>query len=109
MTNATDIHQHLWGAPLLAALRARRTPPFLDGWTLHLDGEPPYEVDPADHDPAARAAQAEGDGLAAALVSLSSPLGIEWLPPRRRVRFWPPTTKAPPPSPRRSAPGPRPA
>ncbi|MFC6878720.1 MULTISPECIES: amidohydrolase family protein [Actinomadura] len=81
MTNATDIHQHLWGAPLLAALRARRTPPFLDGWTLHLDGEPPYEVDPADHDPAARAAQAEGDGLAAALVSLSSPLGIEWLPP----------------------------
>ncbi|GAA4127582.1 amidohydrolase [Actinomadura keratinilytica] len=76
-----DVHQHLWGAPLIEALRARRTPPRLDGWTLHLHGEPPYEVDPADHDPARRAELAAADGLDSALVSLSSPLGIEWLPP----------------------------
>ncbi|MFC9972269.1 amidohydrolase family protein [Spirillospora sp. NPDC127200] len=77
----TDVHQHLWSAPLLAALRARRTPPRLDGWTLHLDGEPPYEADPADHDTARRADLARADGLGLALVSLSTPLGIEWLPP----------------------------
>ncbi|XVQ12993.1 amidohydrolase [Spirillospora sp. CA-255316] len=78
---AVDVHQHLWGAPLIEALRARRTPPLLDGWTLHLNGEPPYEVDPADHDTARRAALARADGLALALVSLSTPLGAEWLPP----------------------------
>jgi hypothetical protein len=76
-----DVHQHLWGAPLTEALRARRTPPFLDGRTLRLDGEPPYEVDPADHDTARRAALARADGLGLALVSLSTPLGVEWLPP----------------------------
>ena len=42
-----DIHQHLWPAPFLAALRARRTAPRLDGWILHLPGERPYAVDPA--------------------------------------------------------------
>ena len=32
----TDVHQHLWPASFLAVLRARRTPPRLDGWTLEL-------------------------------------------------------------------------
>jgi hypothetical protein len=53
----------------------------LRGWTLELAGEPDYVVDPVDHDVATRAAQAVGDGLDLALVSLSSPLGIEGLPP----------------------------
>ncbi|MFI0355589.1 amidohydrolase family protein [Actinomadura sp. 9N407] len=75
-----DVHQHLWSDPLIKTLRARRTAPFLDGWTLHLDGEPPFEIDPADHDIAQRADLARADGLGLALVSLSSPLGIEWLP-----------------------------
>ncbi|MFG1999131.1 amidohydrolase [Spirillospora sp. NPDC048911] len=75
-----DVHQHLWSAPFVEALRDRRTPPYLDGWTLHLDGEPPFEVNPADHDTAVRAGRAEADGLDLALVSLSSPLGIEYLP-----------------------------
>ncbi|WP_407552505.1 amidohydrolase [Streptomyces sp. Pv4-95] len=78
----TDVHQHLWPPEFLALLRARSTPPLLDGWTLHLPGEPPYAVDPADHDIAARARLARADGLDLALVSLSSPLGIEYLPPR---------------------------
>ncbi|MGW8553873.1 amidohydrolase [Streptomyces tubercidicus] len=77
----TDVHQHIWPPEFLALLRSRTAPPRLDGWTLHLPGEPPYAVDPADHDIAARARLARADGLDLALVSLSSPLGIEYLPP----------------------------
>jgi hypothetical protein len=77
----TDVHQHVWGASFIDALRRRTTPPRLDGWTLHLAGEPPYDVDPADHDLAARADLAASDGFDLVLTSLSSPLGIEWLPP----------------------------
>ncbi|MQY03263.1 amidohydrolase family protein [Actinomadura macrotermitis] len=76
-----DVHQHLWSTPFTEALRARTEFPYLRGWTLHLEGEPPYEVDPADHDADRRAALARADGLDRALVSLSTPLGIEWLPP----------------------------
>ncbi|KOG66183.1 amidohydrolase [Streptomyces griseoflavus] len=77
----TDIHQHLWPPRFLSLLRARTAPPLLDGRTLHLPGEPPYAIDPADHDPAARVERARADGLDRALLSLSSPLGIEFLPP----------------------------
>src|SRR3954471_18136551 len=55
-----DVHQHLWPEPFLEALRARREPPRLDGWTLELPGDAPYAVDPAAHDPLARAATADG-------------------------------------------------
>lgn len=79
MTNV-DVHQHLWSPSLVTALRSRREPPYLDGWTLHLDGEPPYELPPADHDVALRAELAAADGLGLALVSLSAPIGVEWLP-----------------------------
>ena len=75
-----DVHQHLWPAPLLAALRQRTRPPRLRGWTLELAGEADYAVDPSAHDPALRAALARADGLDLALVSLSAPLGIELLP-----------------------------
>ncbi len=76
-----DMHQHLWPAPLVEALRTRRVPPRLRGWTLELSGEPAYVVDPRAHDVAVRRAQAIEDGLDLALVSLSSPLGIESLAP----------------------------
>ncbi|MEV7340961.1 amidohydrolase [Streptomyces sp. NPDC093544] len=79
MTNV-DVHQHLWSGAFVAALRARDKPPFLDGWTLYVEGEPPYEVSPADHDVARRTELAAADGLGRALVSLSAPLGVEWLP-----------------------------
>ncbi|MFC7593169.1 amidohydrolase [Nonomuraea antimicrobica] len=75
-----DVHQHLWTSAFVDALRARTSPPHLDGWTLVLDGEPPYEVDPADHE------RRDTSGLELALVSLSSPLGIEFLPPEE---CWP--------------------
>jgi 6-methylsalicylate decarboxylase len=77
---AVDVHQHLWPRDLIEALRTRRAPPRLRGWTLELAGEPDYLVEPLDHDVDARSAHAAGDGLDLALVSLSSPLGIEDLP-----------------------------
>ncbi|MQA11759.1 MAG: amidohydrolase family protein [Pseudonocardiaceae bacterium] len=76
-----DVHQHLWPESFIAALRARTRPPMLDGWTLRLSGEPPFEVDPADHDVAKRQAREADGGADVVLVSLSSPLGIEWLAP----------------------------
>ncbi|MDX6228110.1 MAG: 6-methylsalicylate decarboxylase [Frankiales bacterium] len=76
-----DVHEHLWTDQFLEALRRRTSPPNLTGWTLHLDGEPPYEVRPDDHDLALREAMLTADGFDVGLVSLSAPLGIEWLPP----------------------------
>lgn len=73
-----DVHQHLWPEELLEALRRRSAAPRISGWTLHLDGEPEHRIDPAGHDVAARAVLESGTALA--LVSLSSPLGIEDLP-----------------------------
>jgi hypothetical protein len=78
---SVDVHQHLWPEPLMHALRQRSTSPYLVGNTLYLDGEPPFEVNPADHDVAKRAELAVDDELDTVLISLSSPLGIEWLPP----------------------------
>jgi len=75
-STAIDIHQHLWPGELIEALRARSRPPRLDGWTLLLAGEPPYEVEPRDHDPATRRALDDGR----IVLGLSSPLGIEDLP-----------------------------
>lgn len=83
MSRGIDVHQHLWPAPLLDALHRRHRRPFLrdgeDGWILAIAGEPLWPVDPADHDPPARAALAARDGLDTAIVALSSPLGIEAL------------------------------
>ena len=53
-----DIHQHVWPDVLVEELRRRSRPPRLDGWTLLTCGEPPFEVNPADHDTRRRAAQA---------------------------------------------------
>ncbi|GAA1653023.1 amidohydrolase family protein [Actinoplanes couchii] len=71
-----DCHQHLWPAPLVAALRDRDSYPYLREWTLFLPGENPYRVDPASHDPVRRGRRETGR----VLLSLSSPLGIEHLP-----------------------------
>jgi len=82
-----DVHQHIWPDALIEALRARQTPPRMRGWTLELAGEPAYEVEPSAHDSDERAAQARVDGLDLALVSLSSPLGIESLPPEQATEL----------------------
>jgi hypothetical protein len=81
---ATDVHQHLWPEPLLRLLAARAAAPRLrragDGWELELSGEAPEPFDLRAHDPAARTALADRDGLERVLVAPSSPLGIEGLP-----------------------------
>jgi len=81
LTTRIDCHQHLWPAALVEELRRRTRPPRLDGWELQLVGEAPYVVDPADHDASARHRADAADGIDLALLSLSSPLGIELLPP----------------------------
>ncbi len=75
----TDVHQHLWPAQLLEQLRRRSAPPMVRDWTLHTADEAPHEIDPADHDPDARARL--DPGTTRVLLSLSTPLGIELLAP----------------------------
>lgn len=91
----TDVHQHIWPPDFIELLRSRTTPPHLDGWTLHAGSEPPYEVDPADHDIAARTRLAATDGLGLALVSLSSPSASSTCRPPRPPRCWRRSTTAP--------------
>ena len=78
-TLVVDVHQHLWPDELVDRLRARSRAPYLRGWTLHTDGEPPYDVDPAGHDVATRVAADHETGVTTACLSLSAPLGIERL------------------------------
>ena len=78
-----DVHQHLWPGALIDQLRRRSQPPRLQGWTLLTAAEPPFEVCPDDHDAGHRAALAARDGLDLVVLGLSSPLGIESLPPEQ--------------------------
>jgi hypothetical protein len=80
-----DVHQHLWPGGLIDELRRRSQPPRLEGWTLRTAAEPPFEVCPADHDARQRAALAAHDGLGLIVLGLSSPLGIEGLPPEQAM------------------------
>ena len=84
--HTVDVHQHLWPELVLRALERRSSPPcatWAGGrWHLQLPGEPAFAVDPADHDPASRAAEVVREGLDRALVALSTPVGIEALPAR---------------------------
>lgn len=75
--DAIDVHQHLWPAALIEALRRRTRPPRLVGWRLELDGEAPYDVDPAAHDVPKRVAQESDDGADLAIVALSAALGVD--------------------------------
>ncbi len=79
-----DVHQHLWTEPLVQALAARSELPFVRGenglTVLYLAGERPYVIDLSSEAPTRRADLVELDGLDRALLCLSSPLGIEWLP-----------------------------
>jgi 6-methylsalicylate decarboxylase len=87
----TDIHQHLWTAPLIEALSRRRELPFIrreHGLTvLFLAGEQPYVIDLGSEAPNSRAELVAHDGLDHALVCLSSPLGIEMLPRAHAVEL----------------------
>ena len=87
-----DVHQHLWPPELIEALRGRQHPPRIDGWTLLLDGEPPYEVDP----PITTRRGAAGLDRGRIVLGLSSPLGIEDLAADEGARRCsPPGTRGP--------------
>jgi predicted TIM-barrel fold metal-dependent hydrolase len=80
----TDLHQHLWPPELIAALRARRRPPLLEGDAdrplLRMIHEPDGRVVLAGHSIERRIAALDDAGIGRAVISLSTPLGIESLP-----------------------------
>lgn len=84
----TDVHQHVWTEPFVAALSRRARPPRVRArggrLLLELLGEPEVEI--ALDDVPARAERVRADGLDRAIVAPSSPLGIEALP---RDEAWP--------------------
>ncbi|MFG1907427.1 amidohydrolase family protein [Kribbella sp. NPDC048928] len=83
-----DVHQHLWPEAFVQRLRARREPPYLDGWTLHTATEAPYDVDPAAHEIGKRVALEQDAGTTIAAISLSSPLGIEEIGDAELLAAW---------------------
>ena len=73
-----DLHQHLWPASFVDALRGRDEKPYLDGDTLVLDeGRFPYDA--SAHDLAQRLARLDTDGVDVAVVSLQPSLGLSLL------------------------------
>ena len=77
---AVDLHQHLWPEPFVELLRRRTRAPYLRDWRLVTEGEPAYDVQPADHEVGRRIEQDRQAGIGLACISLSAPLGIESLP-----------------------------
>jgi Amidohydrolase len=88
MPGAIDVHQHLWPAAFIDALRARGRAPYLRGWTLYTDHEPPYEVDPAAHETGKRLARESDEDTLLVGLALSSPLGIETLDDTALLDAW---------------------
>lgn len=85
-TARTDVHQHLWGESLVAALAARTSPPragrvHRGGYELVLSAEPAWPLAP--EDPVRRAALLQDDGVEKAVIALSAAIGIEDLPADR--------------------------
>lgn len=79
-----DIHQHLWPEQLIDELSRRDRPPFIRKagarWRLRIEGEPEHLFDLSQHDADLRARRLGGEGIDRAVISLSTPLGIEGLP-----------------------------
>jgi predicted TIM-barrel fold metal-dependent hydrolase len=79
-----DLHQHLWPEELLDALAGRARPPRILGrngsTTLDLAYEPGGPISTAYHDPARRIATLDACGIDVAVISISTPIGIEALP-----------------------------
>ena len=80
-----DVHQHIWTPPLLDALAARHSLPFVrreQGVTvLHSSAERPYVI--GAETVSERARLVRDDGVDLALIAISSPIGIE-APPQSR-------------------------
>lgn len=83
---AVDVHQHLWPAAFIEALRERDGLPQLDGSTLVLP-EGTCEVDLDDHLLERRLAQLDTAGIGVAVVSLQPTFGLEALEIEERSRL----------------------
>jgi predicted TIM-barrel fold metal-dependent hydrolase len=79
-----DVHQHIWTAPLIAALASRSKLPYirLRGGVaeLHAVGERPCAIDLNSQTPSRRTRLLDADRIELAVIALSSPIGIEALP-----------------------------
>lgn len=75
-----DCHQHLWPPAFIDTLRRRNSAPYMADDMLFLDGEKPYRIDPELHNVTARQKCELNEDKELVLLSLSSPLGIEYLP-----------------------------
>ena len=78
-----DLHQHIWPAPFVEALRARTAAPSLDGAVLTTP-EGAFELDLGIHDPERRIEALDRDGIDVAVISLQPTLGVEVLPAPER-------------------------
>jgi hypothetical protein len=78
-----DVHQHLWPASFVSALRARGTVPFVRDDEL-VTPEGAFGFDARAHDPETRLALLDRDGIGVAVLSLQPTLGIEALPAGER-------------------------
>jgi hypothetical protein len=77
------MHQHLWPAAFVAALRARSTPPLIDGREL-TTSEGRFVLDLGQHDLDTRMHALDRDEIDVAVVSLQTSLGFEALPAEER-------------------------
>jgi predicted TIM-barrel fold metal-dependent hydrolase len=79
-----DVHQHVWTTPLQEALGRRTSLPLIavqNGLhTVHCAGEQPWVLDATGENATQRSRLLDQDGLDAAIVAISSPIGIEALP-----------------------------
>ena len=86
-----DVHEHIWPERFVARLRERRSPPWLDGDTLHLAGEQPCPVDVAGDPLQSRLDELDAAGIDIGIVSLQPTLGLDALPEPERAdlaRVW---------------------
>jgi hypothetical protein len=78
-----DLHQHLWPAGFVAALRARSEVPRLqDGELVTVEGRFPFDREV--HEPARRLELLDRHGIDVAVLSLQPSLGLEALPEAER-------------------------
>src|SRR4051812_33023780 len=80
----TDLHQHLWTEPLLAALAARDRPPFArpanGRFVIYVANEAPVTIEGGERALERRLEQLHDDEIGQAVGSFSSPTGVESLP-----------------------------
>src|SRR5262245_26849409 len=75
-----DLHQHLWPDSLVEAMRARTEPPCLDGDMVRVVHEKPFRLDLEPQRVDVRIAALDEVAIDRAVVSLSTPVGVEALP-----------------------------